>query len=190
MSDNEDQIILGIMQLHNNDQPFDVDASYSLGGFYRSGRVPIPALRFDLNPQVEGVQRADVKKLPLANASVQSIIFDPPFGFNPHGNISPANHRFRMFPTWDDLERTYKDALLSFRRVLRPKGIVAWKCQDYTDSKTTLTHCLLYNWATDAGFYAKDLLIKYRPFGAAYKVHQTQRHARKVHAYWYVFEKR
>src|SRR6516164_5695276 len=63
MTDNEDEIILGIMELHNNDRPFDVDASYSLGGFYRSGRVPIPALRFDLNPQVEGVQRADVKKL-------------------------------------------------------------------------------------------------------------------------------
>jgi hypothetical protein len=190
ISDNEDEIILGIMQLHNNDEPFDVDASYSIGGFYRSGRVPVPALKFDIDPQVEGVQQADVKELPLQNTSVKSIIFDPPFMFNPHGNIRPAGQRYTMFPTWDDLERTYKDALWEFRRILVPKGIVAWKCHDYTDSTTTMTHCLLYNWANDAEFYTKDLFIRYRNNGAAYKIHQIQRHARKFHSYWYVFEKR
>lgn len=193
ISNSDDEIILGIMQLHNNDEAFDVDASYSIGGFYRSGRIPIPMLKFDIHPQVRGVRRADVQKLPLGDASVKSIIFDPPFMFNPIKNFCPAGGRYGMFATWKDLERTYKNALRSFRRVLVPKGIVAWKCQDYTDARTTMTHCLLYNWATDAGFYAKDIFIRYRTRehpGAVYKMHKTQRHARKFHSYWYVFEKR
>jgi hypothetical protein len=72
------------------------------------------------------------------------------------------------------------------------KGIVAWKCQDFTDAKTIMIHCLLYNWATAAGFYTKDILIRYRNRehpGAVYRMHQTQRHARKFHSYWFVFEK-
>jgi hypothetical protein len=116
-SNSDDEMMLGIMQLHNDDNPFDVDASYSVGGFYRSGRVPIPGLKFDINPQVKGVRRADVSKaLPLEDASVRSIVFDPPFMCNGKRNNCPAGVRYGIFATWSDLEGTYKGALLEFRR--------------------------------------------------------------------------
>lgn len=192
ISDKEDDILLGIMQLHNAGSPFCVDACHSVGGFYRSGIVPRPAIRFDIAPTLPDVLYADVCALPLANESVSSIIFDPPFMFNPHGKALEKNAaagRYTMFPTWADLERTYKGAFDEFNRVLKPKGIVAFKCQDYTDSKTTMTHCLVYQWALERCFYAKDLFIRYRNHGPAYNPVLRQKHARKFHSYWWVFER-
>lgn len=186
----EDDILVGIMQLHNNGNPFCADVTYSIGGLYR-GIVPAPKLKFDIAPQSDGVVAADVCALPLADASISIVVFDPPFMFNPHGTALTKNAaagRYTMFPKWEDLERTYRGALSEFRRVLKPKGIVAFKCQDYTDSKTTLTHCHVWKWATEAGFYAKDLFIRYRTHGPAYNIHLRQKHARKFHSYWLVFE--
>lgn len=190
IASDEDEILLGIMRLHNGGNPFCADVTYSVGGLYRNN-VPAPTLKFDIAPVAAGVTQADVCALPLGRASVSSIIFDPPFMFNPHGTALTKNAaagRYTMFPKWEDLERTYKGGLTEFKRVLRPKGIVAFKCQDYTDSKTTLTHCHVWKWATDLGFYAKDLLIRYRLHGPAYNINLRQKHARKFHSYWFVFE--
>lgn len=191
INDNEDEILLGIMQLHNNGNPFCADVTHNVGGFYRSGIVPRPAIRFDIAPTLDDVFFADVARMPLGDGSLQSLIFDPPFMFNPHGKAKSnrANVRYSMFDTWVDLERTYKEALREFRRVLKPKGIVAFKCQDYTDSKTTMTHCLVYQWAIEAGFYAKDLFIRYRNHGPAYNPALKQKHARKFHSYWWVLQR-
>jgi hypothetical protein len=94
-----------------------------------------------------------------------------------------------MFPSWSELERVYKGALDKFNRVLKPKGIVAFKCQDYTDTRTTLTHCSVWQWAIERDFYARDLLIRYRNHGPAYNKEKTQRHARKFHSFWLVLER-
>jgi hypothetical protein len=56
--------------------------------------------------------------------------------------------------------------------------------------QTTMTHCLVYNWATERGFYAKDLLIKYVTKGRAWNPKKLQKHSRKYHAYFFVFRKR
>ena len=190
ISDNEDEILLGIMRLHNGGRSFCADVTFSKGGLYKNG-VPAPEIKMDISPSSPSVIRADVCDLPLANQSINSVVFDPPFMFNPHGSALTKNAaagRYTMFPTWGDLEATYKGALAEFRRVLKPKGIVAFKCQDYTDTKTTMTHCLVYQWATEAGFYVKDILIRFRTHGPAYNVNLSQKHARKFHSYWFVLE--
>jgi hypothetical protein len=191
ISDNEDEILCGIIALHNGGRPFCVDTTFSEGGLYRSGHVPEPLIKFDLAPTRLDCQQANVCALPIGTASVKSVVFDPPFMFNPHGRAkdNAASVRYTMFATWADLENTYKGALLEFWRVLEAGGIVAWKCQDYTDSKTTMTHCLVYQWAVSAGFYAKDLFIRYRNHGPAWNPKLRQKHARKYHSYWFVFQK-
>ena len=68
-------------------------------------------------------------------------------------------------------------------------GVLIFKCQDYTDSKTTMTHSLVYSWATEQGFYAKDLAILVKP-NKIYNGKTTQRHLRKIHTYFWVFIKR
>lgn len=191
ISNNEDDILLGIMQLHNEGRPFCVDVTYNVGSLYRTGRVPKPALKFDIVPQAPGVQYADVRQLPLQSNSIRSVLFDPPFMFNPHGTALTKNaaaERFTMFKDWDDLVLTYKGALKEFCRVLTPGGIIVFKCQDYTDAKTTMTHCLVYQWALEYGLYAKDILIRYRDNGPAYNPALNQKHARKFHSYWWIFQ--
>jgi hypothetical protein len=191
-SSSEEEILVAIMRLHNDGRPFDVDPCYSIGGFYRSGVVPPPRLKFDAAPMTGGTQLASADNLPLADGSVASVVFDPPFMFNPHGSAltkNAASLRYTMFDTWDALERMYRGALAEFARVLASGGIVAFKCQDYTDTRTTMTHCLVYQWAIEAGFYAKDIFIRIRDHGPAYNPALKQKHARKHHSYWWIFVK-
>jgi tRNA G10 N-methylase Trm11 len=139
------------------------------------------------------VRQSDVCCLPLKDLSIKSVVCDLPFMWNPHGTAlthNEANGRFGMFKTWTELEETYKGALDEFRRVLKPKGIACVKSQDYTDTKATLTHCLLYQWAIEREFYAKDFFVLYRNHGPVYNIYKVQRHARKFHSYWLVLERR
>lgn len=186
------EILTNIKTLFLDDW-FELDPTYSKGNFYKE--IPQPKLKFDLDPQTDDTIQADCRNLPLENNSISSIVFDPPFMFGgkngPHGGQGKdlMAKRFGMFYNFVELCAVYHDSLAEFYRILKRKGILAFKCQDYTDSKTTMTHCLVYNWAIGLGFYAKDLFIlcaKQRPI---FRPNATQRHARKFHSYWWVFQK-
>jgi ubiquinone/menaquinone biosynthesis C-methylase UbiE len=64
---------------------------------------------------------------------------------------------------FNELKDNYTAILKEARRVLKFNGVLVFKCQDFTDSKTTMTHSYVYNWAVTQGFYAKDLAILVRP---------------------------
>jgi len=117
-------------------------------------------------------------------------MFDPPFCFGVHGktlqNISAK--RFTMFGSFQDLVTMYQDSLREFYRILKKGGVLVFKCQDYTDSKTTMTHCLVWQWAETMGFYAKDLFVlinERRIWNPALR----QIHSRKCHSYFWIFVK-
>lgn len=184
----DEEVFNAVSKLYLNGKSFDLDPCYSIGIFYRD--FPQPKYKFDKTPQLPDVKQADVRNIPLSNNSVHSINFDPPFMFGTHGQTKNnlMNKRFTMFDSFEELKSMYKGALNEFNRILDDKGIVLFKCQDYTDSKTTLTHCLVYEWAIKSGFYAKDIFIliaKARIFNSNLK----QRHACKFHSYFFVFEK-
>lgn len=188
VSYSQDEILNWIIQLHCPDG-FDLDPTYSKGVFYKN--VPEPRLKFDLNPQTKDTRKADCTNLPLDSSSVNSIVFDPPFCFGVHGktleNISAK--RFTMFNSFDDLQQMYQASLQEFYRVLGKKGILVFKCQDYTDSKTTMTHCLVWQWALKYGFYAKDLFVLIAKCGRIYNPKLKQKHARKFHSYLWIFQR-
>lgn len=151
-----------------------------------------PILKFDKTPQIDGVQANDIMSgLPLNDNSIKSIVFDPPFMFGTHGQTKNnlMTKRFTMFDSWLELESMYKKSLQEFYRVLKKNGIVAFKCQDYTDSKTTLTHCFVHNWALEIGFKIEDLFIMAFKGGRVWNSNLTQKHARKYHSYWFVLRK-
>jgi hypothetical protein len=52
--DNDQDILHGIVELHNGGQPFDVDACFGRGMMYRDG-VQAPRRKFDIAPQLPGV---------------------------------------------------------------------------------------------------------------------------------------
>lgn len=53
-----------------------------------------------------------------------------------------------------------------------------------------MTHCLVWQWATELGFYAKDLAILNIPKSKVYNGNLKQKHFRKVHTYFWVFVKK
>lgn len=123
---------------------------------------------------------------------LNSIILDPPFLFGIHGKTknyySAKTHT--IFNDWQELEYCYKGILANAHRVLKKNGICIFKCQDYTDSKTTMTHCYVWKWAMEQGFYVKDLAILNIPQHKIYNGNTTQRHLRKVHTYFWVLVKK
>lgn len=189
---NEQECLKAILEIHNNGQPIECDPMYFKGNFYKDG-LEKPKYKFDINPQVDDCELGDARNLPIANETLNSMILDPPFLFGIHGH--QAEHYYSakthtMFKNFDELKNCYKDILFNAYRVLKKNGLLLFKCQDYTDSKTTMTHCYVWKWATELGFYAKDIAILNIPQHKIYNGNLIQRHLRKVHTYFWVFIKR
>ena len=188
--DNEQELLKVLIDLHMGGQDIELDPMYNKGHFYTNG-VNDPKLKYDLTPSSLFVKQGDATNLPLEDSSIERMILDPPFLFGLHGQAKNfgSSKRYTIFPTFKELEDCYLGILKESKRLLKPKGILIFKCQDYTDSRTTMTHALVYNWATELGFYAKDLAILVKP-NKVYNGNTTQRHLRKIHTYFWVFERK
>lgn len=190
--DNETILIRALLRIHNKNNPIDCDPMYNKGHFYLNSDFMIekPQYRFDINPHKDCL-RGDARDLPLADNSIQCIILDPPFMFGSHGKTdgSRLTKRYTMFNNFDELENCYVKILAEAYRVLKKGGICIFKCQDYTDSITTMTHCLVWKWACDLGFYPKDIAILNLKMSKISKPALRQRHLRKTHCYFWVFQK-
>ena len=164
----EQELIRDILYLHCNNKSIDLDPTYSIGNFYKKG-LKEPKYKFDINPQINGVKKSCSTNLPLDNDSLDVIMFDPPFMFEKRNrkNNNIMNKRFSMYENgFDELKKHYKGTLKEAYRILKKRGVMIFKCQDFTDTKTTLTHCFVNQWANDVGFYVKDLFILLNGKGA------------------------
>lgn len=189
IQNSDKDILVAIKQLYLNNENFDLDPCYSTGKFYED--IERPYFKMDKTPQSNDVIQNDILKgIPYKNSSIKSIVFDPPFMFGTHGQTKNniMTKRFTMFDSWSELENMYKKSLSEFYRILVKNGIVAFKCQDYTDNKTTLTHCFVHNWAIEVGFSVEDLFIMVFKGGRVWNSNLKQRHARKYHSYWFVLK--
>ncbi len=75
---NQHEIIKDIINLHCNGDQIDCDLTYSKGVFYK-GDIELPRYKFDIDPQLPGVTKADSRYIPLLDNSIDTLIFDPPF---------------------------------------------------------------------------------------------------------------
>lgn len=191
ISYDQDEIIQWIIELYCPDG-FEVDPTYSVGNFYK--KILPPIYKFDIKPQVHGVVSADCRSLPFPDATVKSIMFDPPFIASipkkqPTGIINKRFGYYRnvQHELWD----MYHEALKEFYRILKEDGVLVFKCQDTIDScKQYFSHVEIINYATMLGFYPKDLFVllaKHRIIG---KTHRNQQHSRKFHSYFLVLIKK
>jgi len=186
----ETELLYAVLKIHNDGKPFELDPMYYKGNFYKDG-IEKPKYRFDIKP-FDDCEKGDATDLPFDSNSINSMIIDPPFMFGGHGKqdkyYSSVTHGFM---SWKELKQLYISILKEANRILIPDGLLVFKCQDYTDNKTTMTHCLVYNWATIYyKFYAKDLAILYLPKGKISNNKLTQRHLRKHHSYFWIFKKK
>ena len=181
------QALRNIMHLHNGGRRFAVDAAYSKGVMWRG--LPEPEMKFDLAPQVDGVEQSDARSLPLEDGSVDSVAFDPPFLVRT-GSGSLIKDRFSCFSSVDEMWSVYGDALSEFMRVLEPKGIVAFKCQSQIYSgKQVWSEEEVFFMARQRGFYVQDKLYRLNGNPMARPGNHTQRHARRNVSTWWVFRK-
>jgi hypothetical protein len=187
----DEEILNSILSLYVPSGRFDLDPTYSRGNFYNKTNILHPVHKSDLNPESPEIMEFDCRKLPHLANSIKTIVFDPPFMFGTHGQTKNniMNKRFTMFHSFGELEQMYKESLWEFHSILIPNGYLFFKCQYYTDSKTTMTHCFVWQWAQEAGFYAQDLFVMVTKNGRIYNPNLVQRHARKFHSYWFVFNK-
>jgi len=190
--ENEQELLKALIDIHLGGKDIELDPMYFKGNFYKDG-VNEPKYKFDLNPQVEGVEKADAGFLPLPIEfeGIESVILDPPFLFGVHGKTKEyySSKTHTIFADFNELEQCYFNIIKEACRYLKPNGIMIFKCQDYTDSKTTMTHCLVKDLAERWGFYAKDIAILVKP-NKITNPNTTQRHLRKIHTYFWVFQKK
>lgn len=187
---NEQELLKAVLKLHIKKPTFDVDPMFFKGNFYKD--IPRPKYISDLNPKEIWILKRNATNLDhIKDQEVDSIILDPPFMFGIHGKANNfySSKTHGIFPKFNDLEQCYKGILKEAYRILNKKGICVFKCQDYTDAKTTFVHCLVWQWAQEAGFYVKDLVLLNLP-NKVYNSKTNQRHFRKTHTYFFILEKR
>jgi tRNA G10 N-methylase Trm11 len=194
VSHDQSYIIKSIMELCGIDR-FGADLTYGNGGFWKE--LPQPLLKFDLDPQTPDTILANSMLLPLGQACVKSIMFDPPFlTYIKQGreHNSVMGKRFSGYWRYEELEEHYRGTITEAHRVLERGGIFVVKCQDIIHNhKMHSTHINVVNWAAGM-FRLKDLFVlsaKHRmpmPEKDGEKK-RVQKHARVHHSYFLVFEK-
>ena len=214
---NQHEILYNIMQMHNNGKPFDCDPTYSIGNFYGKFNIaktngetteieiPAPKYKFDVCPQVEGVEKIEpLGKLPLEDNSIDSICIDLPFviscgpsmntpDVDENGKKAKNNlisRRFASYYPVAELLKSYKHFLKESYRVLKEDGILVWKTQGtISGSKLLVSPYYSRLIAESIGFDSLDefiLLAKNRLVSG--KINKQQ-HARSFHSYFLVFKK-
>ena len=191
------EIIKNILELYVPDKRIDCDPTYSSGGFYKGTGITEPIYKFDIAPQSEGIVQANAENLPLPDNSIGCVMFDPPFlattgkSLNNNDGNNKINKRFGTYPNEKALHNFYFNAVSELYRVLKNDGIFILKIQDKVSSgKQYFSHCFVYEQAVAAGFYPIDLFILLAKNRIVAKWQAAnQKHARKYHAYFWVFKK-
>lgn len=189
---NDKEILEAILTLHVKASTFELDPTFSKGMFWRG--LQEPKYKSDIYPQREDVIKADCTKLSnFKDGEIKSICFDPPFlaGFTQPRKTGVMGNRFFGFRYMPEVWEFYKKSLKEFWRIMPNGGVLAFKCQDTVSSgKQFFSHVFIINEAEKLGFYTKDLFIQVAKSRIIGHNHKIQKHARKFHSYWLVFEKK
>lgn len=187
--DSQAQILRDIWELHLKGKPYHADLTYSTGAFWHGEKPPriAPPIRMDLLPG--GNVQGDIRALPFRDASLESAVVDLPFVHAP-GKDSIMGKRFSGYPSQKALDELHAEAARELYRVLKPKGILVWKCQDIVESgKSVWNHVLIIQHCLALGFILDDLFILVRKNVMTGWNQKRQLHARKNHSYFLVFKR-
>ena len=194
VSSDQSEILAGIMDVCGIER-FCCDITYGNGAFYKN--IPEPRLKFDIDPQKPGVVAASSESLPIADQSLNTVVYDPPFltyvrRGREHGSI--MSRRFGGYWRYDELASNYRSSIRECHRVLRPGGILVFKCQDIIHNhKMHPTHINIVIWSCGM-FELKDLYVLFKghripiPEKAGER-RRVQKHARIHHSYFLVMKR-
>lgn len=206
-----------ILGLHVPRDSVIADVTYGMGVFWKS--VPADSytvLGSDISLKkglrvpgfIKLTDKVDCRSLPYKDESLDCVVLDPPYmeglyrSSEKHlagdGTHSAFRHHYSNGqttdggPKWHDaVVDVYMRAGRESYRCLRDKGICIVKCQDEVSAnKQRLTHVEIITGYESLGFYTKDLFVVVRQNKAGVSRLIKQEHARKMHSYFLVFQKR
>jgi hypothetical protein len=174
-------------------------------------------LKPDLQKKFSGIKlfdSVDFRSLPYEASSLDCVVFDPPYmegfyrqeqsekaGQGSHKSFQVAysggtegvffEEKPRGRLSWQDrVTDAYVSGAIEAKRVLKEEGFFIVKCQDAVSANIQrLTHVELITSFETLGFYTKDLFVLVRSAKASMSRVKTQRHARKNHSYFLIFQK-
>jgi len=214
-----DTVFPQILKLYVPEFSVIADTTFGKGVFWKNVDTKKYDCRFS-DLKTEGLPEdvrpgIDARRLPYENASMEAVVFDPPYMHTPGGTAHNGHQNFEQYyannveidkgvarQIWEETNGNppkYHEAVtdLYFRsgreawRVLKENGIYIVKCQDEVCSnRNRFTHVEIMNELADYGFMCKDLFVVMRtnrPGVSCLK--NAQAHARKNHSYFLVFQK-
>lgn len=171
------------------------DVTYGKGVFWRK----VLDTAYELLPSdiSDGV---DCRHLPYDDASIDCVVFDPPYMHTPGGTAHVNHQNYESYYRNNVASSTkkYHDAVLDLYfsaaretwRILKEGGVYIVKCQDEVcANRQRLTHVEIINTLTGYGFVAEDLFVVVRNSKPGVSRVIRQAHARKNHSYFLVFLK-
>lgn len=191
---NNGHLIAEVARLHTLTGKQVADVTYGKGVFWRKMDLStFTLLTSDL--ETECMINADFRHLPYADASLDVVVLDPPYihSVGHHVTDSRYNNRATTKGMYHaDIINLYREGMVEASRVLKGSGSQLWvKCKDQVQSaKQCWSHIDLYSIAVEEGLFARDLFVLVPTSRTAMGRWTTQAHARKVHSYLWVFEKR
>ncbi|HVW70535.1 MAG TPA: DNA methyltransferase [Steroidobacteraceae bacterium] len=195
------------------------DVTYGKGVFWKKVNLKDYTVHFS-DLKRDGLPRhvrggVDARRLDHTSASLDALVFDPPYMHTPGGTAHNGHQNFEEYYSnnaeqdhevaeeiWKETNGKppkYHEAVLDlyFRagkealRVLKPGGIYIVKCQDEVcTNRQRLTHIEITNELERLGFTVEDLFVvvrKTRP--GVSRLINRQYHARKNHSYFMVYRK-
>ncbi|RIU06947.1 class I SAM-dependent methyltransferase [Mycobacteroides abscessus] len=173
------------------------DVTWGKGAFWKA----TDTRRFDLQGSDiadhigghDGIVRADFRALPDEDESADLVVLDPPYIHNPGKHVTDSRYNNAATTkglSHADIRELYRAGMAEAVRVLRPGGQLWVKCKDEIESgKQQWSHIEIHSDAVELGYYARDLFVLVPPSKSPQARWNTQKHARKVHSYLWVFDK-
>jgi tRNA G10 N-methylase Trm11 len=186
-----DVLIADAARLYIADGATVADVTYGRGGFWKQ----VDTTRFNLKP-TDRLTGVDFTDLPYPNESVDVVVLDPPYIYNPKGGVKPsisdvyrANESQASTATTNGVIDLYEGGISEAERVLRSRGLLLVKCQDGIESgEPRWNHITLAHVGLTLGFAMRDLFVLVQCSTPTIRwPHQL--HARKNHSYLWVMEK-
>jgi len=192
-----DEVFPQVLSLYVKPGSRVADVTYGTGVFWK--KVPKGMYRLFATDLKTGV---DSRNLPYQDASLDCVVFDPPYMHTPGGTAHVNHQNYENYygnnAAPNGSGKKYHEAVLDlyFRaaheacRVLKDEGVYIVKCGDEVcANQQRLTHVELVNELTQNGFVVEDLFVLLRNNRPGVSRLLRQVHARKNHSYFLVFRK-
>ncbi len=192
-----DEVFPHVISLYVKPGSQVADVTYGRGVFWKN--IPKDTYRLVASDLKAGV---DCRSLPYQTASLDCVVFDPPYMHTPGGTAHVNHQNYENYYANNAVQngtgKKYHEAVLDLyfesaqeaRRVLKEEGIYIVKCGDEVcANQQRLTHVELINELTHNGFVVEDLFVLLRNNRPGVSRILRQVHARKNHSYFLVFRK-